>query len=154
MEDDFNKDVPIKAELLPEVVIFDFDDTLMDLNRKKIYGGEYLPRPESARVLKYLSDAGIAMGVISASKGDDVRRLVIKNKWDQYFLAVVGKGDNEEVKPSVLAWKWWLYMAKRHTTPPKSVWMVGDSDDDAKFAGEIGAEFMNIQDLHYTLFVA
>ncbi len=140
------------ALILPPLVVFSLADSLMDLERKINHGGEYVPRPEVCGVLRYLKDSGVDMGVISASSGESARRIVKEQKWNNYFVAVVGAYDSGNPKPSIEAWQLFLHRAKMRRSRPSSVWFIGSGNNNAEFARIINAEFLSIQELENRLF--
>ena len=120
--------------------VFDWQGTLV-----KSYHGEPIPTPGALRLLGFLKEKRVKIGLVSNQEKnsllDDIRAL----EWTAFFDHVVGLGDVMEPKPSPLP----LLLCLRHMglKPSPSIMMVGDSAADIACAK---AAFCTPVWLHHT----
>ena len=63
------------------------------------------PLAGAEKMLEFLTDAGIYLGVVSNKKGDFLRHEAKHLGWDRFFGALVGALDAKKDKPSSI-WRW------------------------------------------------
>ncbi|ETZ05478.1 HAD family hydrolase [Holospora undulata] len=94
------------------------------------------PFEGAERLLYFLYNLSIPMGIVSNQYGDVLRRQVKQLKWEKYFSYISGSGDWEQDKPSAMP----LIGTLRNSgvEPGKSVFFVGDSLVDMVCAQHAG----------------
>ena len=91
---------------------------------------------EVEKVLQLLLDNNIHAVIVSNKFGTNLREEVEQMQLSKYFSAVIGSGDTEKDKPSVIPAETALkYMDIK---PDRNVWFIGDSITDMECARRLG----------------
>lgn len=89
----------------------------------------------SLEVLKYLSEAGLKLGILSADSTSGVQAFVKRHQLSDYIQLTMG-GDREMSKPNPALF---LKACQLLSVEPAATLMVGDSEGDIEMAKNAGA---------------
>ncbi|MGH1376931.1 MAG: HAD family hydrolase [Alphaproteobacteria bacterium] len=98
-----------------------------------------LPLKGGKDVLSLLHKGGVKMGIVSNKKASFIEKEVAHLEWDHYFSIIVGAGDAQADKPSSAP----LLLALKRSGidhKEKSVWYIGDTENDLACASEAGCK--------------
>ena len=90
------------------------------------------PLAGAEKMLEFLTDAGIYLGVVSNKKGDFLRHEAKHLGWDRFFGALVGALDAKKDKPDPEVVD--LALADTGIERGPDVWLAGDADIDLECA--------------------
>ena len=86
------------------------------------------PLPGAAAMLAELTEAGLALAVVSNKRGGFLRKEAQVLGWDHFFVALVGADDAPADKPDAAPVR--MALAPAGLAPGADVWFVGDSPID------------------------
>ena len=88
------------------------------------------------KVLQFTFDNQIPTVIVSNKFGVSLRTEVDQLSLSKYFLSVVGSGDTNEEKPSMIPAK--AALKEASIEPSKEVWFIGDGMNDMECARKLG----------------
>ena len=121
------------------------------------YFGKYASDPVSIpavflktkEVLKFLTDKGIKLGVVTSNQASSISELLEKAHLRKYFETVVGSEHTQEKKPSPDPLNFALKaMRYSENIGKKEVWFVGDTEFDILAAHALGITGIGIAQEH------